>query len=510
MLDNSGSMIKNDPNFLTHQAVTEFVNRLTGDIRVGIVIFDQNISLAVPLTPITEASRTTILASLNQVDFRGLFTDSPAAMERAIYELKTMGRQDAQKRIIFMTDGIVDTGDKLRDIEKARWLREDLAQEAEAAGVRIYGIAFTEHADFHLIQRLARNTHGEYFRAFKPEDISQVFSRITSTFGEPALPEPVLDTPTETLSTPPQVDVPDTAEPPPITMIPDPITDADTDVDTDADADAYTDVDVDTDTDADADADSQGEPAAEYKPLVIEPLDDPAELAADIDKTIKGGMEPVADSPAIEKSVVTDTTTAKAEAQPSPVRADTHPLVYIGAGVAVLSLLLGIIVFARQKRPAGSVADSRLNAPKAFLNDLQEVSGKASYELSGKPMLVGRSNVTGDDGIYHLVINEPTIGRRHAIIDYKDYTYWLVDLNSSNGTYLNGKKTSDQVPLKHGDRIRFHKTEFEFVMPEMSDSGMTLMSHTVFAGDIAASGGSPIADLEDLGDEDTTTPRVEN
>ncbi|MCP4043412.1 MAG: FHA domain-containing protein [Gammaproteobacteria bacterium] len=185
-------------------------------------------------------------------------------------------------------------------------------------------------------------------------------------------------------------------------------------------------------------------------------------------------------------------------------------MVYIGAGVAVLSLLLGIIVFARQKRPAGSVADSRLNAPKAFLNDLQEVSGKASYELSGKPMLVGRSNVTGDDGIYHLVINEPTIGRRHAIIDYKDYTYWLVDLNSSNGTYLNGKKTSDQVPLKHGDRIRFHKTEFEFVMPEMSDSGMTLMSHTVFAGDIAASGGSPIADLEDLGDEDTTTPRVEN
>jgi uncharacterized protein with von Willebrand factor type A (vWA) domain len=84
VLDNSGSMRKNDPTFLTSQAVTQFINELTGDTRVAMVIFDQVVQFSVPLTQLDAASRATILDSLKQIDYRGKFTDSPAAMERAI------------------------------------------------------------------------------------------------------------------------------------------------------------------------------------------------------------------------------------------------------------------------------------------------------------------------------------------------------------------------------------------------------------------------------------------
>ena len=47
VLDNSGSMKQNDPQFLTRAVVTEFVNskRLPADARVGVVMFADNATL---------------------------------------------------------------------------------------------------------------------------------------------------------------------------------------------------------------------------------------------------------------------------------------------------------------------------------------------------------------------------------------------------------------------------------------------------------------------------------
>ncbi len=494
VLDNSGSMKQNDPNFLTHQAVTEFIHRLSEDTHVAIVIFGQKVHLAVPLTPVTDGSRPTILASLDQVNFRGLFTDSPAAIERAIYELNTAGRPGAQKRIIFMTDGIVDTGDRVRDVEKSRWLREDLAVEAAESGIRIYGVAFTDQADFHLIQRLARNTNGEYFRAFKPEDLPRVFTRITSTFTVQPTPAPVVR---ETIAPPPVA--PEPVPPPPLQEVTEEFVPA-----------------TPGPVSPEPAAAESPEPVSDYQPLDLDLPEEPAELAATLDTTTETTEQPPAAEPSptpepspAEVSPVTDATETP---ETPPAAGAPHTLVIVGAVAAIISLLLGIFVTIKQKRAAGAKAEIESQTPKAFLNDLHEATGSASYGLSEKPTVVGRSLPQENDGMQHLVINESTVGRRHAIIDYKDYSYWLMDLNSSNGTYLNGKRITAQAPLKHGDRVRFHKTEFEFVMPEMADSGMTLMSHTVFAGGMAANGGgsAPIPDAEELGDDDATQPRSGN
>ena len=80
VLDNSGSMKKNDPSFLTGVAVREFLDRLDGDNRVAILLFDQTVRLAMPLTPLTETSRPDFLLSIDKVDYRGLWTNSPAAI----------------------------------------------------------------------------------------------------------------------------------------------------------------------------------------------------------------------------------------------------------------------------------------------------------------------------------------------------------------------------------------------------------------------------------------------
>jgi len=195
VLDNSGSMRNNDPNFITKEVVTNFLGGLGERSRLGMVIFDETANLVEPLTSIDNAEvRARFLESLDVINFKGKFTNSPAGIERAIYELKTNGRQDTKKIIIFLTDGIVDTGNKSQDLEKENWLKEDLTRESKNAGIRIFGIAFTDNADFRLIQTLAVRTDGEYFRVFEVADLQEVFTKIKRIIAEPSAQETFVST----------------------------------------------------------------------------------------------------------------------------------------------------------------------------------------------------------------------------------------------------------------------------------------------------------------------------
>ncbi len=50
-----------------------------------------------------------------------------------------------------------------------------------------------------------------------------------------------------------------------------------------------------------------------------------------------------------------------------------------------------------------------------------------------------------------------TVSRRHALIAFRSGTFYLMDLNSRNGTYLNDRRLPPQqpFPLRPGDHIRF-------------------------------------------------------
>ena len=188
-------MKKNDPDFLTLVAVKAFIAGLDGDTQLGILVFDEDVDVTVPLSPLNVDTRGRYLDSLSVIDFRGQWTHSSAALERALYELRNDGRSLAEKSIVFMTDGIVDTGDAARDLERTRWMQTELAASAAESGVRIFGIAFTDNADFQLIQSLAHRSGGEYYRAYQATDIERVFesidtalrrSRVTTTPPTPA------------------------------------------------------------------------------------------------------------------------------------------------------------------------------------------------------------------------------------------------------------------------------------------------------------------------------------
>jgi pSer/pThr/pTyr-binding forkhead associated (FHA) protein len=54
----------------------------------------------------------------------------------------------------------------------------------------------------------------------------------------------------------------------------------------------------------------------------------------------------------------------------------------------------------------------------------------------------------------HIVVNDHSVSRHHARIFYESGHFWIKDLDSANGTILNGKKISLQM-LKDNDKIAF-------------------------------------------------------
>jgi two-component system NtrC family sensor kinase len=72
----------------------------------------------------------------------------------------------------------------------------------------------------------------------------------------------------------------------------------------------------------------------------------------------------------------------------------------------------------------------------------------------------GRTLRTVDDvvligrGSSQIPLTDQTISRRHAELAMQDQGWVLTDLNSANGTYINGVRVGKPHRLKHGDQIR--------------------------------------------------------
>jgi adenylate cyclase len=87
-----------------------------------------------------------------------------------------------------------------------------------------------------------------------------------------------------------------------------------------------------------------------------------------------------------------------------------------------------------------------------------EVDQEPSKQVSlGQIFTIGRG--PGND----LVVNDTRASRNHAVVRLQDKAYYLLDLGSSNGTLLNGRRVMIPSALKSGDEIIIanHRILFE-------------------------------------------------
>jgi pSer/pThr/pTyr-binding forkhead associated (FHA) protein len=76
------------------------------------------------------------------------------------------------------------------------------------------------------------------------------------------------------------------------------------------------------------------------------------------------------------------------------------------------------------------------------------LQGEREFELTHVRSTIGRSP---DNDI---PIADPEVSRRHAQIVRQASGYAIVDLGSTNGTFVNEVRVTALTPLQHGDQIR--------------------------------------------------------
>lgn len=182
-----GSAITDAARQQTLEAVIKTTTEgLGGDSRFGVFEFDADTHQQSPLEPVSDGLRQKLLTSLLTASERKRGKLNPAtALEKAIYQLRTDGRDDARRIVIMLSDGAMATGDKAQDGSLTKWLKDGLSEEARTAGIRIYWLTFSEAADYQMIQSVTQKTDGKYFRAFTA---ASARSGILSIFSDNDIP----------------------------------------------------------------------------------------------------------------------------------------------------------------------------------------------------------------------------------------------------------------------------------------------------------------------------------
>ncbi len=97
---------------------------------------------------------------------------------------------------------------------------------------------------------------------------------------------------------------------------------------------------------------------------------------------------------------------------------------------------------------------------------IRVLNGKLKgYETAIKPNLI----VSRDKGKGCFYVKDPAASNPHAKIIQKRQKFYLQDMNSKNGTYVEGE-VNDLFPLKHDLIFRIGRTQFQIVTTQASST----------------------------------------
>ncbi len=130
----------------------------------------------------------------------------------------------------------------------------------------------------------------------------------------------------------------------------------------------------------------------------------------------------------------------------------------------------------KQQSKEAEVQRKKTDGNITYLSNKTEILDERSL---GVPCLVPKNKHSSDEihivkssivigrmqDMVDYIINNNSVGKVHAEIIVKDECYYLKDLNSRNGTYINDKKIDSNIDysINNKDRITFANCEYVFI-----------------------------------------------
>jgi pSer/pThr/pTyr-binding forkhead associated (FHA) protein len=103
-------------------------------------------------------------------------------------------------------------------------------------------------------------------------------------------------------------------------------------------------------------------------------------------------------------------------------------------------------------------ADATMIEPKPVFVEIIPLSGV----LENQRFPVGNQLRLGRDADNDLTLPDKKVSRHHAILRQQGVVYRIIDLDSGNGTFVNGKRITDPTVLRNGDIVLIGDTKLIF------------------------------------------------
>lgn len=114
------------------------------------------------------------------------------------------------------------------------------------------------------------------------------------------------------------------------------------------------------------------------------------------------------------------------------------------------------------ERPSNEVEETQLLVkPKPKI--IAVLTYKEGEQVKNYEIFNNITNIGRDPEICDIIIlNDNFIGRKHALIYFKNDRFYLTDLSSKNGTFINEERIQGERQIYDGDKIKLATTELIF------------------------------------------------
>lgn len=89
---------------------------------------------------------------------------------------------------------------------------------------------------------------------------------------------------------------------------------------------------------------------------------------------------------------------------------------------------------------------------------LQTSGGLSVFQFTKPEVIIGR------DRAHDVSLDDKTVSTQHARLSYHHNQWWLEDLDSTNGTFLNHEPISSPIVIADGDQMRCGQVVFDIIM----------------------------------------------
>lgn len=149
---------------------------------------------------------------------------------------------------------------------------------------------------------------------------------------------------------------------------------------------------------------------------------------------------------------------------------DFSKIISLTFGIAFMVILYFIIYYAL-KIMYKDLKVGVKRKPKSFIHDygIEVLNSGENSNLEKESIFLLRDNITiGRKDTNIIILEDQFVSGNHALIKVKDNIVTIEDLDSTNGTFVNGKRLDESINLKANDKIKIGTAIFKLIKSEKS------------------------------------------